>query len=133
MLGNWSESDLAWIAPPPAQLASHNKSSFPLVHLSKRTIMYDVRLKRVAVETAVSIAVRNLKGSQVNDPQLVTPYRRPEDYRELLPQFFAMADSGALREAYSSGRRMEPKRRLWKPSRSTVLISSDQRRSASHE
>lgn len=105
VLGNWSKSDLAWIAPPPAQLAPHNKSSPPLVHLSKRTIMYDVRLKRVAVETAVSIAVRRLKGSQVNDPQSVRPYRRPEDYRELLPQLFAMADSGTLREAYSSGRR----------------------------
>jgi hypothetical protein len=105
VLGNWSKSDLAWIAPPPARLASR-KSSFPLlVHLSKRTVMYDVRLKKAAVETVVSVAVRSLRGNQVSVNQVVRTYRLPNDYRELLPDLFAMADSGTLRQAYSLGRR----------------------------
>lgn len=121
LLGNWTKSDIVWIAPINSKFVLSKHSGKPMAVLPIRRVMYNVRIKSTELEKLVNkVAARhNIRESSFGKRK--RQYFKKDKYSESFKELLSLAERGQLSHEY----RLDTWGNQAKLIRNMVIISND--------
>ena len=121
LLGNWTKSDIVWIAPFTSKFVFSKILGKPMAVLPIRRVMYNVKIKRSELEKLVNIVAARHKIRESSLEGGKRQYIKDEDYSLIYKDLLLFAERGELFYEYRLDRWGSQAKLI----RNMVMISND--------